>query len=42
MKVNKYEEYLEVTFEQPLDTLDISFDALVGRPQQTSLGRFFG
>jgi DNA polymerase I len=40
--VNKYEEYLEGTFEQLLDALDMSFDALVGRPQQTSLGRFFG
>jgi DNA polymerase elongation subunit (family B) len=40
--VNKYEEYLEGTFEQLLDALDMSFDALVGRPQQTSLGAFFG
>jgi len=40
--INKYEEYLEGTFEQLLDALDMSFDALVGRPQQTSLGRFFG
>jgi len=40
--VNKYEDYLEGTFEQLLDALDMSFDALVGRPQQTSLGRFFG
>jgi len=40
--VNKYEEYLEGTFEQLLDALDMSFDALVGRPQQTSLGRYFG
>jgi len=40
--VGKYEEYFEGTFEQLLDALDMSFDALVGRPQQTSLGRFFG
>ena len=40
--VNKYEDYLEGTFEQLLDALDMSFDALVGRPQQTSLGAFFG
>jgi len=40
--VEKYVEYLESTFEQLLDTLDMDFDALVGRPQQTSLGRFIG
>ncbi len=40
--LKKYEEYLESTFEQLLDALDMSFDALVGRPQQTSLGAFFG
>jgi DNA polymerase I len=40
--VRKYEEYLEGTFEQLLDALDMNFDALIGRPQQTSLGAFFG
>jgi DNA polymerase I len=40
--VRKYEEYLESTFGQLLDALDMSFDALVGKPQQTSLGAFFG
>jgi DNA polymerase, archaea type len=40
--VRKYEEYLESTFGQLLDALDMNFDALVGRPQQTSLGAFFG
>ena len=40
--VRKYEEYLEGTFEQLLDALDMSFDELVGRPIQTSLGAFFG
>ena len=40
--VRKYEEYLESTFEQLLDALDMSFDELVGRPRQTSLGAFFG
>ena len=40
--VKKYEEYLEGTFEQLLDALDMSFDELVGRPIQTSLGAFFG
>jgi DNA polymerase I len=40
--VRKYEEYLESTFEQLLDALDMSFDALIGKPQQTSLGAFFG
>ena len=40
--LKKYEEYLESSFEQLLDALDMSFDALVGRPQQTSLGAFFG
>jgi DNA polymerase I len=39
--VKKYEEYLEGTFEQLLDSLDMNFDALIGRPQQTSLGAFF-
>jgi DNA polymerase I len=39
--VKKYEAYLEGTFEQLLDALDMNFDALVGRPQQTSLGAFF-
>jgi DNA polymerase I len=38
--VKKYEEYLEGTFEQLLDALDMNFDALIGRPQQTSLGVF--
>jgi DNA polymerase I len=40
--VKKYEEYLEGTFEQLLDALGMSFDELVGRPKQTSLGAFFG
>jgi DNA polymerase I len=40
--VRKYEEYLEGTFEQLLDALDMNFDSLIGRPQQTSLGAFFG
>jgi len=40
--LKKYEEYLESTFEQLLDALDMNFDALIGRPQQTSLGAFFG
>lgn len=40
--INKYIEYLEGTFEQLLDALDMNFDALLGRPQQTSLGAWFG
>jgi len=40
--IKKYEEYLESIFEQLLDALDMSFDALVGRPQQKSLSAFFG
>jgi len=40
--VAKYEEYLESTFEQLLDALDMSFDELVGRPRQTALASFFG
>lgn len=40
--VRKYEEYLESTFEQLLDALDMNFDALIGRPQQQSLGTYFG
>ena len=40
--IKKYEEYLESTFEQLLDALDMSFDQLVGRPQQKSLSAFFG
>lgn len=40
--IKKYEEYLESTFGQLLDSLDMSYDQLVGRPQQTSLGAFFG
>ena len=40
--IRKYEEYLESTFEQLLDALDMNFDAMVGRPQQTRLGAFFG
>ena len=39
--VSKYEEYLEGTFEQVLDALDMSFDELVGRPRQTGLSSFF-
>lgn len=40
--VKKYEEYLESTFEQLLDALDMNFDSMIGRPQQTDLGKFFG
>jgi DNA polymerase I len=40
--IKKYEDYLEGTFEQLLDALDMSFDQLVGRPQQKSLSAFFG
>ena len=40
--VGKYEEYLEATFEQLLDALDMSFDEMVGRPRQTALASFFG
>lgn len=40
--IKKYEEYLESTYEQLLDALGMSFDELVGRPKQTSLGSFFG
>jgi DNA polymerase, archaea type len=40
--ITKYEEYLEATFEQILDALDMSFDELLGRPRQTGLGAFFG
>ena len=40
--INKYLEHLESMFEQLLDALDMSFDEMVGRPQQTSLGSFFG
>ena len=40
--LKKYEEYLESIFEQLLDALDMNFDAMIGRPQQTSLGSFFG
>lgn len=39
--ISKYEEYMEGTFEQLLDALDMNFDALIGRPQQTSLGTYF-
>ena len=42
VNIKKYEEYLEGTFAQLIDSLDMSFDALIGRPQQTSLGSFFG
>lgn len=40
--IMKYEEYLEATFEQILDALDMNFDELVGRPRQLGLGSFFG
>ncbi|MFP3951772.1 MAG: DNA-directed DNA polymerase I [Candidatus Bathyarchaeia archaeon] len=39
--ISKYEEYMESTFEQLLDALDMNFDAMIGRPQQTSLGTYF-
>ncbi len=39
--ISKYEEYLEGTFKQLLDALDMNFEALVGRPQQTNLSAFF-
>jgi len=42
VNLKKYEEYLESTYEQLLDALGMSFDELVGRPKQTSLGSFFG
>ncbi|HUV34753.1 MAG TPA: hypothetical protein VMW22_07450 [Candidatus Desulfaltia sp.] len=35
-------KYLEYTFDQLLDALDMSFDELVVRPIQTNLGAFFG
>ena len=40
--INKYVEHLESMFEQLLDALDMDFDTMVGRPKQTSLGKFFG
>jgi len=39
--INKYIEHLESMFEQLLDALDMSFNEMIGRPQQTSLGSFF-
>lgn len=39
--VDKYIEYLRSMFEQLLDALDLSFDELVGRPQELTLDRFF-
>jgi DNA polymerase I len=39
--VNKYVEHLESMFAQLLDALDMSFDEMVGRGRQTSLGAFF-
>jgi len=39
--IEKYIEYLEGTFEQLLDALNMDFDLLVGRPKQISLGGFF-
>jgi DNA polymerase I len=41
LDVRKYEAYLESTFEQLLDALDMNFDNMIGKPQQTSLGAFF-
>jgi hypothetical protein len=35
LDVNKYEEYLKGTFEQLLDTLNMSFDALVNPTDET-------
>jgi DNA polymerase I len=40
--INKYVDHLESMFEQLLDALDMDFDTMVGRPKQTSLGKFFG
>ena len=40
--VKKYVAYLEGTFEQVLDALDMSFDQIIGKPQQASLASFFG
>jgi DNA polymerase I len=40
--INKYVEHLESMFKQLLDALDMDFDTMVGRPKQTSLGKFFG
>ncbi|MDP6457843.1 MAG: DNA-directed DNA polymerase I [Candidatus Bathyarchaeota archaeon] len=40
--INKYVDHLESMFKQLLDALDMDFDTMVGRPKQTSLGRFFG
>jgi DNA polymerase I len=39
--INKYLEYMESIFEQLLDALDMDFDEIIGRPKQTSLGKFF-
>jgi hypothetical protein len=38
--INKYVEHLESMFEQLLDALGMSFDEMVGRGRQTSLGAF--
>lgn len=38
--VDKYIEYLRSMFEQLLDALDLSFDELVGKPQELTLDRF--
>jgi DNA polymerase I len=39
--ISKYEEYLEGTFKQLLDALEMNFESLIGKPQQTSLSTFF-
>ncbi len=39
--INKYVEHLESIFDQILDALGMSFDEMVGRGRQTSLGAFF-
>ena len=39
--IGKYVDYLESMFEQLLDSLDMNFDELVGRPREMTLDSFF-
>lgn len=39
--IDKYVGYMKSMFEQLLDAMDISFDRIIGKPEQVSLSKWF-
>lgn len=42
VNTDKYVEYMKSMFGQLLDALGMDFDAIIGKPAQTSLEKWFG